>query len=320
MKLTETHETGAMLGVLSRLSSLADETRARILGVLEDSELTVGELCKVLQLPQSTVSRHLGILAGEGWLDVRTQGTSRHYRWSSSLPGGAGALWAPVRVELQESGLAARDRARVDEVLRARTERSKSFFSSNARDWERIRRELFGGRADLQLLPALLNGDEVVGDLGCGTGHLSELVAPFAARVHAIDRSPEMIREARARLGHLKNVEVRPGELGSLPLPDACLDVAVLSLVLPYVEDLDAVLGDVARVLRSGGRVLVLDILMGEETTVRDEMGQVRPGLATDEIERALASAGFRDVRVVHVPADPDAAAPRLFVVRAVRN
>jgi SAM-dependent methyltransferase len=320
MKLIDANETGATLGVLSRLSSLADETRARILGVLEDSELTVGELCKVLQLPQSTVSRHLGILAGEGWLDVRSQGTSRHYRWSSSLPGGAGALWAPVRVELQETGLAARDRARVDDVLLARTERSKSFFSSNARDWERIRRELFGARADLHLLPALLNGDEVVGDLGCGTGHLSELVAPFAARVHAIDRSPEMVREARARLGHLANVEVRPGELGQLPLPDGCLDVAVLSLVLPYVEDLDSVLRDVARALRPGGRVLVLDILMDDETTVRDEMGQVRPGLAAEEIESALASAGLRDVRVVHVPADPDVAAPRLFVVRAVRT
>jgi ArsR family transcriptional regulator len=320
MKTNETQETGATLGVLSRLSSLADETRARILGVLEDSELTVGELCKVLQLPQSTVSRHLGILSGEGWLDVRTQGTSHHYKWSSSLPGGAEALWAPVRVELEDTGLAARDRTRVEEVLRARSDRSKSFFSSNARDWERIRRDLFGGRADLQLLPALLNGDEVVGDLGCGTGHLSELVAPFAARVHAIDRSPEMIREAKARLRHLGNVEVRPGELGRLPLPDACLDVAVLSLVLPYVEDVDAVLADVARVVRPGGRVLVLDISVGDEATVRDEMGQVRPGLAAGEIESALESSGFRDVRVVHLPADPDAAAPRLFVVRAVRT
>jgi ArsR family transcriptional regulator len=320
MNLTQTPETGTTLGVLSRLSSLADETRARILAVLEDSELTVGELCKILQLPQSKVSRHLGILAGEDWLEVRTQGTSRHYRWSSSLPDGAEALWAPVRAELQETGLAARDRGRVDEVLRARTERSRSFFSSNARDWERIRRELFGGRADLQLLPALLNGDEVVGDLGCGTGHLSELVAPFAARVFAIDRSPEMIREARARLAHLRNVEVRPGELGQLPLPDGFLDVAVLSLVLPYVEDLQGALADVGRSLRPGGRVLVLDILRDEQSTVRDEMGQVRPGLAVDEIESALAAAGFRDARVVRVPTDLDAAAPRLFVVRAVRT
>jgi ArsR family transcriptional regulator len=129
-----------------------------------------------------------------------------------------------------------------------------------------------------------------------------------------------MIREAKARLSHLDNVEVRAGELGRLPLPDACLDVAVLSLVLPYVADIEVVLGDVARVVRPGGRVLVLDILVGEEATVRDEMGQVRPGLSVDEIEAALDSAGFTQVRVVNLPADPDAAAPRLFVVRAIRN
>ena len=317
---TDTHPTGTTLGVLGRLSSLADETRARLLGVLEVSELTVGELCKVLQLPQSTVSRHLGILAGEGWLEVRTQGTSRHYRWSMSLPEDAKALWAPVKAELHATGITTRDRARVDEVVEARAERSKSFFSSNAREWERIRREIFGGRADLQLLPALLNGDEVVGDLGCGTGHLSELIAPFAARVHAIDRSAEMVREAEARLGHLRNVEVRRGELGHLPLADGCLDLAVLSLVLPYVKDIEGVLADVARALDPGGRVLVLDVLLGDDTPVRDEMGQVRPGFTADEIETALTTAGFGDVRVVRLPADPDAEAPRLFVVRATRH
>ena len=140
--------------VLGQLSSLADETRARILLLLDGSELSVSEICQVVQLPQSTVSRHLRILSREGWLTARSEGPSRHYRVSPALEASARALWDAVRGELSRSPAAEADRARAKGVLDARAERSRTFFSSEARRWDTLREELFGAEAFVAALRA----------------------------------------------------------------------------------------------------------------------------------------------------------------------
>ncbi len=312
--------TTTTTGVLDRLSALADETRTRILLLLERSELTVSELCRAVQLPQSTVSRHLRVLSLDGWLSVRAEGTSRHYRISRELDPAAARLWRVVREDLSDTQAARADRVRASSVLEARAQRAKAFFSSEAGRWDHLREEYFGRRADLQLLAGLLNGTEVVGDLGCGTGQLARLLSPFAKRVLALDRSEEMLELANVRLADCGNVEVRRGELESLPIEDAELDVAILSLVLHYVVEPAHALREVRRTLRPGGALLILDMQRHDRTEFREEMGHVWLGFSPDELDDWLRGAGFVSVRRMELPPDSDAGGPLLFTLRADRG
>jgi len=312
--------TGTIPGVLNWLGSLSDQTRGRILLLLERGELTVTELGQVLQLPQPTVSRHLARLARDGWVTMRVDGRSRHYRISSELEGSARRLWLAVREELAETPESVEDRVRARSVLEARAERSRAFFASRAGRWDHLRRDLFGTRAELQLLPALVNPGEVVGDLGCGTGRLARLLSPFAHTVIALDRSPEMLEVARRRTRDFKNVQVREGELEALPFEDASLDVAILALVLHYVVDPEVALGELYRVLRPGGRLLVLDMQPHNRTAFREEMGHVWLGFSATELQGWLQGAGFVESTFAEVPADPDSSGPLLFTLRASRS
>ena len=306
--------------VLDRLQSLADETRTRILLLLEANEFSVGEICQIVQLPQSTVSRHLGILAQEAWLAVRSEGTSRHYRLSPTLASSAEQLWAAVRDELSTTGAVHEDRSRARTVLEARAERSQAFFTSEASRWDHLRQELFGDQADLKLLPGLLHGTEVIGDLGCGTAHLTRLLAPFAKEVIAIDRSQAMLEVARRRLSNQGNVEVRSGNMTDLPIESGMLNLAIVSLVLHYVVDLDRALSEVHRALRPGGRILILDMQEHDRASFREEMGHVWLGFDPHALGALVEEVGFSAVRVAALPADPEAAGPRLFVLRAIRT
>src|SRR5256885_9271666 len=139
--------------LFDRLAALADSTRSRLLYVLDTHELTVGELCSALQLPQSTVSRHLKHLGDFGWVSSRAESTSRLYRIASPLDAGARKLWHVVRDQLASGLGAKRDAERVDAILAKRRFTSEEFFSSTAGQWDSLRTELFGKRADLLALP-----------------------------------------------------------------------------------------------------------------------------------------------------------------------
>jgi ArsR family transcriptional regulator len=176
-----------------------------------------------------------------------------------------------------------------------------------------MRAELFGERTDLLGLLALLDGDWVVGDLGCGTGRLAEVVAPFVRRVVAVDSSPAMLEAARGRLAGACNVEVRAGELEALPLADGELDAAVLSLVLNYVAEPDAALAEAARVLRPGGRLVLVDMTPHDRADLRDGMGQLWQGFSREQVAGWMEAAGLAEPRYVPLPADPAAKGPALF-------
>lgn len=307
-----------MTAVHDRLATLADPTRSRLLLIIERHELTVGELCAVLQLPQSTVSRHLRILADDGWVTSRAEGTSRQYRMVPLDPG-ARRLWEVVREEIERDGRAAHDAARLRGVLAERRLQSREFFTGSAAEWDRLRGELFGARAELGALPGLLDPDWYVGDLGCGTGQLSAALAPFVRRVVAIDENGTMLGAARARLEGARNVELHEGALESLPLEDAALDAAVLSLVLHHAVEPAEVLREAARVLRPGGRVLVIDMVPHDRDEYRLEMGHVWLGFGEDQLRTLFDEAGFDGVRYVPLPADPAARGPNLFAGTAHR-
>lgn len=309
-----------MPSIFDRLTALSDPTRSRLLALLDRHELTVTELCAVTQLPQSTVSRHLKVLGDGGWVASRADGTSRRYRaMSDRLDASARRLWTLVREQVSGAPAAQNDTQRLRSVLAERRSASQEFFSTAAGQWDRLRADLFGTRADVVGLLGLLDESWSVGDLGCGTGQISELLAPFVAQVIAVDESAAMLSAARKRLRGYENVSVREGDLGALPIDDDSLDAALLFLVLHYTADPAEVLTEACRVLKPDGRVLVVDMMPHERSEFRDIMGHVWQGFGADELTRWAGQAGLIDLRYRPLPADSGARGPTLFAASARR-
>jgi len=305
------------LTVFDRLSALADPTRGRLLLLLDRHELTVSELCAVLQLPQSTVSRHLKTLADEGWIVSRADGTSRLYSLEAQLEPPTRRLWQLVREQVADAPSAAQDALRVRGVLAQRRAKSQEFFSAAAGQWDALRSELFGQRTDLVALLGLLDETWTVGDLGCGTGQLAGTLAPFVGKVVAVDESKVMLAAARKRLASIGNVELRAGDLETLPLADGELDAALLFLVLHYVPEPARALTEVRRVLQPGGRLLVVDMTPHGREEYRQQMGHVWQGFSGAQMAGWLEQAGFGHARYSPLPADPQAKGPALFAASA---
>ena len=303
--------------VFDRMSALGDLTRSRILVLLEQGEFTVTELMSVVQLPQSTVSRHLKVLADDGWVTSRTSGTSRYYRIPAALEPEARELWALVRVDVVSTVGTAGDTERAAAVLAQRRRQSRAFFASSADRWDSVRDDLFGSGTDLLPLFGLLNPRWTVGDLGAGTGQFTERMAPFVGRVIAVDASAEMIDAAQERLAGLANVECRRGDLERLPVADSELDLAVALLVLHYIVEPVEVLKEARRALGPGGRLVVVDMRHHERDGYREEVGHVWPGFDQDAMARWHQEAGFVDFNYQPLPARPDASGPLLFVASA---
>lgn len=307
-------------GVLDRLAVLGDSVRCRILIACEQQELTVSELCAVLQLPQSTVSRHLKTLSDDGWLEARKDGTSRLYSARQRASAAATDLWALVRRELATSPRVREDQRRLLGVLAERPGRSKEFFSSAAGRWAEMRQELFGHRFDLEAMLALLDGNWTVGDLGCGAANLTAALAPHVRRVIAVDESPEMLSAASERLESFDNVDVRPGRLEEIPIADGRLDAALIILVLHHLASPETVVAEAARCLRPDGKLLIVDMLPHDHERFRTEMGHVWMGFDRERIETWLESAGFAGSRFATLTAQPDARGPSLFAASAVKS
>jgi len=310
-----------MVAILEHMTALSDPTRCRMLLLLERQELTVSEVCVVLQMPQSSVSRHLKTLADDDWVVSRRDGTSRFYSMAlDDLDPGAKSLWPLIREQVAATPAAAQDARRLRGVLARRRAKSQEFFATAAGGWDRLRGELFGDTFFLWAILGLIDPALVVGDLGCGTGQLTETVAPYVRQVVAVDSSNDMLDAARLRLGGARNVDLRQGELESLPVQDGELDAAMLSLVLHYSPSPARALSEVGRALRPGGRVLVVDMLPHERQEYQQQMGHVWLGFSDKQIERFLTGASFTDVRVRVLPADPDAKGPALFAAVGVKQ
>src|SRR5947199_3597966 len=280
-------------GLFGQMNALADSTRSRLLLAVERNELTVNELTSILQLPQSTVSRHLKMLSGEGWVDARAEGTSRYYRLASgSLDAASRRLWNIVRDEVVRTNAAEHDARRTQAVLAQRSIRSQQFFSTSAGQWDKMRLELFGRRADIALL-GLLDESWTVADLGCGTGAVSQSLAPFVERVIGVDESNAMLVAAKKRVHGLDNIDLRNGRLEALPLGDREVDVALLFLVLHYVAEPGRVISEAARVLKPGGRLLVLDMMPHDRQDLRQTMGHVWQGFDRSTLGGWMEAAGL---------------------------
>lgn len=307
--------------ILDHLSALADTTRSRILLLLDRHELTVSELCGIMQLPQSTVSRHLKALADSGWISARAEGTSNVYAMTrDDLDASARRLWALVREQVGPTPASVHDQRRTQTVLAERRTKSQEFFSSSAGQWDRLRDDLFGERFHLAALPAFADAEWTVGDLGCGTGQMAAALAPFVGHVIAVDASAAMLQAAKKRLQGFENIELRRGDLEALPIDDGRLDAATLALVLHHLPEPERALADVARVLTPRGRLLIVDMLPHDRESYRQQMGHVWLGFSEDHVRRILDESGFGDVRIVPLSPDPKSKGPGLFVATAKKE
>ena len=295
-------------GELYRL--LGDEVRLRVLRVLagKHGRLNVTELTSVLGIAQSGVSRHLRLLK-EAVLVVEERGGGfAFYRLSPALlDGGFGGVWPALQTQFAaaaETSAVRGDEARLQEVIRLRKENFEVHGTDRAqfvpgRSWAAWSRALG------LLLPAV-----DVADIACGEGYLSVESAQWATRVVGVDRSADVLKRAKAlaeRRG-VKNISWKRGNMESLPLESASVDVALLSQALHHAPDPALAVKEAARVLRPGGRVLVLDLREHDQEWVRDRVGDRWLGFKDDDLERFLAGAGLTDVQVrvgSRLPGDP---------------
>lgn len=301
-----------------QLTSLSEPLRLRILALLEVEELSVGEVARVVQHPQSTVSRHLKVLTEAGWMTKRPVGTATLYSVESDeFEPAAGALWAAVRQSLDGSGQVEEDRQRLLAVIAERPADSRAFFGRIAGEWDEVRRGLFGERFTCEAMLSLIPPSWVVADLGCGTGDASERLARRVERVIAVDQSAAMLDAARKRLNGAAGVEFLEGELEALPLDAGSVDAAVCLLVLHHLADPAGAIREMARIVRTergGGVALVVDMIEHQRVEYRHTMGHRHLGFSPGEVEAWMREAGFGRVETRELALEPDGRGPGLFV------
>jgi ArsR family transcriptional regulator len=306
--------------VLSWLGSLADATRLRLLRLLERQELGVAELCDILQLPQSTVSRHLKVLGDLGWVGSRKEGTAHFYRTIlDELDPAARRLWLVSREQTDRWATVAQDQLRLQRLLQQRSD-SQSFFAGAAGKWDTLRSQLYGDRFSASACFGLLPDGWVVADLGCGTGQIAADLAPFVHRVIGIDNSAAMLKAARRRVANLSNVELRRGELVSVPIDDNSCDAALIVLALTYIVDPAAAIREASRTLKPGGRVVIIDLLPHDRDDFRRQMNQNWPGFDLDLIRRWLTDAHLDSAVFRPLAPESNVKGPALFLACGVKN
>ena len=289
---------------LEALRAAAEPTRLRLLGILARCELTVTEITQVLGQSQPRVSRHLRLLCDAGLLDRVPEGSWVFYRLADNRI-------ASIFVEMlgNDDPTLADDRARLATVQRARQDVADSYFEQHAHEWNDIR-SLHVPEENVERALQTLLGDQPVGDLldiGTGTGRILSLLAPRASRAMGIDRSHEMLAVARAALAgaEYRHVQLRHGDMYHLALPARSVDLVVLHQVLHFADDPVAVLREVVRVLRPGGRLLLVDFAPHVEESLRDQHAHRRLGFSSDDIAHWSDAAGLRVREAVRLNGTP---------------
>lgn len=279
---------------------LGDEARLRLLRLLARESLNVTELTSVMALAQSGVSRHLGLLKEARLVTEERSGNFTWYKLNPEIQTGAGhyaTLWPWLSGTFELATAATRaDDARLEEVRRLRREN----FNQHGGGEEKS--QLVPGRswaAWSRALGLLLPAVDVA-DLGCGEGYLTIEAAHWAKRVYAIDHSAEVLARARqmAQRRRAKNITWKRGELEKVPLPDASVDIAIASQALHHAKDPAVALSEAWRILRPGGRVLVLDLRQHTEEWVHNSLGDLWLGFTPERLESLIADAGFDHVTV----------------------
>jgi ArsR family transcriptional regulator len=302
---------------------LSDDTRVRILALLEREELAVQELMAVLGMAQSRVSRHLAILREAGLLRDRRDGTFVYYRFPAPGPGPWREVWEIVRREQQADPAAERDAAALARVLAGRAARTRSWFDSVGAEWDALRKVFNDDALRARALARLVPPGLVVCDVGTGTGVLALELARLGAQVIGIDPSERMLEAARAKLAAagVGGVDLRHGDAAALPLADASVDAAFAHMVLRYLPSPADALAEMARVVKPGGVVVAADFVEHDREWMREELAVQWLGFPLDEVREWLERAGLGEVRVEREePSDLGRELPATFLASGRRR
>jgi ArsR family transcriptional regulator len=285
--------------------SLADPTRLRIIALLRAMELSVGELAQVLGQSQPRVSRHVKILIDAGLAERRKEGS-----WVF-LSVGESARVAPLFALLDrwtesygEDPWTVADAARLAAVRADRAAAAVRYFERHAADWDELR-SLHVGEGEVEAAIARALADRPVGrlvDIGTGTGRMIELFGREAQQALGIDRSPDMLRVARAKLAEAGlEAELRQGDMYALPLPSGSADTVIIHQVLHYAQQPGAAVSEAARLLAPGGRLLIVDFAPHDREELRARDAHARLGFADEAMLKWLEAAGLQGRVVEHL-------------------
>ena len=282
-----------LMETLDLFKALSDEIRLRILRAVYTAELSVAELVSVLGLPQSTVSRHLKPLRDCALVSTRRDGTSVYYHRGDAAR--EPALSNLLEHRLDAVVMASEDLASVHRVLDLRRERSRAFFDQIAGSYGTLTQPGGGWQPLAAGMAAGFQGREVA-DLGAGEGQLCLLLARYAARVFAVDQSPQMLgalTDGAREAGVAERNTTAEGDLEALPLEDASVDAAFLSQALHHAARPGQAIAEAARILRPGGILIVLDLLRHDQEWVREQWADQWLGFLPEELHSWMNEAGL---------------------------
>jgi ArsR family transcriptional regulator len=294
--------------LVQQLRAAGELTRARILALLAHGELSVGELTQVLNESQPSLSRHLKFLAAAELVERLPEGAWVFYRLPAE--GRARLLVDTLNATIDpKDPVIRRDRQRLEEVKAERAESAEQYFSRVAEDWDRLR-ALHYSEADIEkaVLQAAGPGSfDMVLDFGTGTGRMLELFAGRARRVEGIDLSHQMLTVARSNLEQegIANASVRHGDATAAPYPDSCASLVIIHQVLHFLDDPGRALAEAARVLKPGGRLIVVDFAPHTLEHLRQQHAHRHLGVSEADFARWAEKAGLavRSARTFRAPA-----------------
>jgi ubiquinone/menaquinone biosynthesis C-methylase UbiE len=294
-----------MPSITKTLRVLADPIRLRILLLLKDEELSVAELQEILSMGQSTISTHLSQLKQAALVEDRRTGKSNFYHLCPANGEPLTQILSEAAAEIPEAD---HDSSAMRRVLKKRQDKTRAFFDSVA---GRLNRDYVPGKSWKSLAEALLRlmPPTVIADLGAGEGSSALLLAPRARQVIAVDSSAKMVevgRELAARHG-IRNIDYRLGDMEELPIAAAEVDLVFFSQSLHHALHPDRALAEAARILRPGGRIVILDLLKHRFEEARELYADEWLGFSESELESMLAAAGFMQIEtsIVDKEADP---------------
>jgi ubiquinone/menaquinone biosynthesis C-methylase UbiE len=295
-------------GMSGSLKAAAEPTRLRILALLAEAELTVSDLTEILRQSQPRLSRHLRLLAEAGLVDRFREGSWAFFRLGER--GGSADLARVLIGRLKaDDAIVLRDRDRLAAVRTNRAAAAQNYFRRHAAEWDRIRRLHVADAAVEAAIHAALADKPVrtLLDLGTGTGRMLELFGADIERGLGLDLSLDMLALARARLDRagLKHCSVRHGDIYDLALPRDSFDVVIIHQVLHFLDDSARAITEAARVLRPGGRLLVVDFAPHDLEFLREEHAHRRLGFAAETVTQWLEAAGLDVLRQQTLPPGP---------------
>ena len=297
-----------MASILKSLRLLADPNRVRIVLLLEREELSVAELQEILAMGQSTISTHLSQLKQAGIVEDRRTGKNILYRLKAFGNGTQSQVLDVLRHAVKEIPEAGEDRDALRLALQRRQDKVRSYFDELAGKFGRqyVPGRSWQGLAEtfLMLMPPL-----VIADLGAGEGTSSQLLARRAKKVIAVDNSEKMVEfgSSLARAHGVKNLEYRLGDLEELPIKKGEVDVAFFSQSLHHAQHPPRALAEAFRIVKPGGRVIILDLLKHHFAEARALYADVWLGFSEVELRRMLNDAGFQNISTALVHREAEA-------------